>query len=246
MDELIPGMGRALRDLTRPAILWQALWPPLVSLVLWIGLGAVIWAPARAAIEAAIPDLPWLAGWAISGIASMLLLLALAPLVYLTTVILVAGFALPAMMRIVAASDYPLLERRGSDAVIGSLVNALKAGVIYLLGWLVCLPLLLIPGMIAVVSLWWATWLNQRAFRYDAMVEHATAEEMRTLVSTRRPALYGAGLVSALAMHVPVVNFIAPAWSGLLFVHVCLSALQRQRRDAGELVVELVDEKVRR
>ena len=224
------GMGRALRDLARPAIFWQAVWPPLVSLLLWLALGAANWSPAKLAIEQAMPELPWVAGWAMSGLASMLLLMLLAPLVYLTTVVLVAGFALPAMMRIVAANDYADVERRGSDAMIGSLWNALKAGLIFIVGWVVCLPLLLIPGAIALVSLWWTTWLNQRAFRFDAMCEHASPEEMRALVSARRPALYGAGAISALLAHVPVVNFIVPAWSGLLFVHVCLSALRRQRQ----------------
>jgi hypothetical protein len=40
MIEVFGAFTKSLRDLTRADILWQALWPPLVALVLW---GAVAW-----------------------------------------------------------------------------------------------------------------------------------------------------------------------------------------------------------
>ena len=35
-----------------------------------------------------------------------------------------------------------------------------------------------------------------------------------------------AGLISAFVAHVPLVNLLAPAFTAVLFVHVCLGALR--------------------
>jgi hypothetical protein len=59
------------------------------------------------------------------------------------------------------------------------------------------LPLLLIPGM----PCWFcrcsgAAWLNQRAFRFDALAEHATRDEMQLLVREDGRSFYMAGLAT--------------------------------------------------
>jgi uncharacterized protein involved in cysteine biosynthesis len=156
-------------------------------------------------------------------------------LVFFTALLLVAVFALPRMMTLIAARDYPDLSRQGSAsaALWGSLANTLAAGGIFIAGWLVTLPLLLIPGALFVLPLLWAAWLNQRAFRFDALAEHARPEERETLIRNERGSLYGAGLISAFVAHVPLVNLLVPAFTAVLFVHVCLGALRTLRNEKG-------------
>lgn len=229
---LLAACGRATRDLGRGDILWQALWPPLAAFALWSGVAVWAWQPASAWIVASLPDwswLAWLGGW----LAHIALFLVFAPLVYGTTLVLLATFALPRMMAIVAARDYPDLSRHGGNVFWGSLGNTLAAGLIYVAGWLAMLPLLLIPGALLVLPLAWTAWLNQRTFRYDALAEHATDEERRRIVSRHGGELRLAGLVTALALHVPVVNLIVPAWTALAFVHLCLARLRGLRREEG-------------
>jgi uncharacterized protein involved in cysteine biosynthesis len=160
---------------------------------------------------------------------------AFAPMVYFTALLLVAVFALPRMMILIAARDYPDVSRQGSAsaALWGSLANTLAAGGIFIAGWLVTLPLLLIPGALFILPLLWAAWLNQRAFGFDALAEHARPEERETLIRTERGSLYGAGLISAFVAHVPLVNLLAPAFTAVLFVHVCLGALRTLRNEKG-------------
>jgi uncharacterized protein involved in cysteine biosynthesis len=227
--------ARATRDLGRRGILWQALWPPLLAFALWSGVAVWAWQPASAWIVAELPDWSWLA-WAGAWIAHIALFLVFAPLIYGTTLLLLATFALPRMMLIVAAHDYADVVRQGpggSGAVWASLGNTLAAGLVFVLGWLLTLPLLLIPGALLVLPLAWTAWLNQRSFRFDALVEHATPAERRRIVAEHRGELTMAGIATAAAMHVPFVNLLVPAWTGLVFVHLCLGRLRDLRRTEG-------------
>jgi len=107
------------------------------------------------------------------------------------------------------------------------------AGAIFIVGWLVSLPLLLIPGALFVLPLLWSAWLNQRAFRFDALAEHATPGERETLFRRERGNLFAAGLTSALVGYVPVIHLLAPGFAALLFVHLCLAALRDLRNEEG-------------
>jgi uncharacterized protein involved in cysteine biosynthesis len=98
---------------------------------------------------------------------------------------------------------------------------------------MVMLPLLLIPGALLVLPLLWGTWLNQRTFRFDALAEHATRAEMQRLIAENRSRFYLAGLGTAAAAQLPLLNLLAPAFAALVFVHLGLAALRRQRQQGG-------------
>ena len=237
MLEVFAALSKALRDLTRPAVLWHALWPPLAALLLWIAIGFAAWAHGLALMERIVPGLPsagweWVAQWA----AVFLLLAAFASLTYITAILLVAVFALPLLINLVAAHDYPDLGRHGENVFWGSLGNTLGAGAIFLIGSLAMLPLLLIPGALLVLPLLWSAWLNQRAFRFDALAEHATRSEMQLLVREDGRNFYMAGLATAAAAYVPLLNLLAPAFAALVFVHLGLAALRRRRQEGGVIL----------
>lgn len=237
MAEVLSAFTKAGRDLLRPGILWQAVWPPLVALFGWSVVAVMFWAGGVALMAQAIPEIPW-QGWAwISHWAAAFLFLAtIASLVYATSLLLVAVFALPRLLAIVAVRDYPELSRQGESPFWLSLGNTLAAGAVFLLGWVLTLPLLLVPGMVLVLPLAWTAWLNQRTFRVDALAEHAGCEELRALVASSRPSFYLAGVGTALMAHVPVVNLLSPAYTALVFVHLGLGALRRRRLAEGVTV----------
>lgn len=234
MTEVLAAFSRSLRDLTRAEVLWQALWPPLVALAFWAIVAVAVWSHAVALTAQFLPLLPWSGWeWVTHWAAAFLLLAAFAGLVYFTAILLVAVIALPRLINLVAARDYPELGRHGENVFWGSLGNTLAAGLIFVAGFLLTLPLLLVPGGLLVLPMAWTSWLNQRTFRFDAVAEHATAAEMRRLVADNRSRFYIAGLGTAAAAHVPVVNLLVPAWTALVFVHLGLEALRRQRRNGG-------------
>jgi CysZ protein len=237
MIEVFGAFTKSLRDLTRADILWQALWPPLVALVLWGAVAVAVWAHGVALMARIVPGLPWSGWeWVAHWAAVFLLLAALASLAYFTAVLLVAVFALPRLVSLVATRDYPDLGRHGENVFWGSLGNTLSAGAIFVLGCVVILPLLLIPGALLVLPLLWGSWFNQRTFRFDALAEHATPAELQHLVRDNRSRFYFAGLGTAAAAHVPLLNLLAPALAALVFVHLGLAALRRQRQEGGVIL----------
>ena len=234
MLEVFAAFTKSLRDLTRSEVLWQALWPPLAALLLWIAVGFAVWNHGVALMAGIVPQLPW-SGWAwvAQWAAVFLLLAAFASLTYITAILLVAVFALPRLINLVAAHDYPELGRHGENVFWGSLGNTLGAGAIFVVGCMAMLPLLLIPGALLVLPLLWGAWLNQRTFRFDALAEHATRAEMQRLIAENRRRFHIAGLGTAAAAHVPLLNLLAPAFAALVFVHLGLTALRRQRDEGG-------------
>jgi hypothetical protein len=228
--EVITASARVVRDFERGGMLWHALWPPLVALVGWAIVAWFTWKPLAAWLLGVLPHWPWL-NWLGPWLVYFVLALVFAPLIYVTAVLLVSVVVLPHLMTIVARRDYPDLVRRGSmEAVFwGSLWNTVTASVIFIAGWLITLPLLLVPGGLLVLPVCWSAWLNQRTFRYDVLAEHATDEERNTLIARSGSRFYLTGFVAALAAHVPILNLLAPAFGALLFAHVGLAALRQMR-----------------
>lgn len=234
IEALAPALLRAGRDLLSPAMLFHVLWPPVAALALWAVVAIFAWAPTAAWAEARLPDWSWL-DWLRPFLAHLVVLLMFLPLVYATSLLLVGAFALPQMMAIVAARDYPDVARHGSTqlALWGGIGNSLAAGGIFVVGWLLTLPLLLIPGAVLVLPLLWSAWLNQRSFRFDALAEHALPTERAALHLRERGNFYGAGIACAAVGYVPVLNLLAPGFTALAFAHLCLGALRRLRAEQG-------------
>jgi uncharacterized protein involved in cysteine biosynthesis len=241
MNDALTAFGRALRSLSRPAMFWHLVWPTLAALMLWGVLGWFFWDDASATLMTWFQQWTWLQQMmnrtqflSVAALATAHIFLAIlfVPLIYATALMLVALVALPIMLERVAPADYPDLERRGSSSLAGSLWNSLYALLVYLAGWVVTLPLWLIPGAGLLLPVILSAYLNQRAYRYDALMAHADVEEMRRLVRQERGGLWLVGILSGLLAYVPVVNLLVPAYSGLTFVHYCLAALRRLRRSA--------------
>ena len=103
---------------------------------------------------------------------------------------------------------------------------------------LVSLPFWLIPPLWPMIPVAIMGWVNQKMLRYDALAEHATADEMRAIFSARRGALYALGAVLALLAYVPLLGMIMPVLFGLAFIHFLLGELAalRQAPIEGEVL----------
>ena len=239
MTEVLKAYGRALKSLLTPGILWHLLWPTLTAVVFWIAVAWLSWDTVGAGVERLFQEVSWLnwilQRWEASALAGAIFVkvvlgLLLIPLVYGTAMLIVAVFALPLMLERVAAKDYPELERRNGGTLAGSIGNALLAVAVFLVVWILTLPLWLIPGMGIVLPVLLAAYLNYRGFSYDALSAHADAGEIDTLIARERGNLYLAGIVAGLLAYIPLINLVAPAYAGLAFIHYCLEALRRARR----------------
>jgi len=237
MSEITRALLRAFASLLHPRMLLLMLWPVAIALVLWLGVAFVFWSQAAAWLQLQFGQSA-VVGWAISvwpltliatHLAWVLLALLFVPLVLVTAVLMIAVFAMPAMVGQVAERAYPQLERRQGGSFAGSLWNGVMA-----LTWLALLallssPLWLFPPLWPVLPVVLFGYLDQRVFRYDALAEHATPAEMEAIFRRHRSELHLLGAVMALAGMIPVLGLLAPVYGGLAFIHYCLARLAQLR-----------------
>lgn len=245
MGDVLTAFGRAARSLRSAHMFWHLVWPALLALVLWVLVAFFSWSNVVAAIMDSVSAWPlagpWMTGSEFASatmlfLVNLALLFALVPLIYVTAAVLVSIFAVPMMLERVALGEYPALERRDGGSTVGSIANTAWATLVFMVLFVVSLPLWLIPGFGLLATVVITAWLNQKAFGYDALMLHADAEELRRLPRAKRDAMWLVGGLCALLAYVPFVNLLAPAFSALVFVHYMLIALERSRlgSTAGE------------
>jgi hypothetical protein len=227
----------ALANVLHPRMLWLMLWPMLVALAVWGTVGLVLWAKLALRLAAWLRQaLDYALAWshidfgtAALVAANVLLFIAFVPLVYLTALFLLSIFGLQQMVDYVARRAFADLERRHGGSMIGSGWNSVVALAGMLLLGLLSVPFWLFPPLWPIIPLLILGWVNQRLLRYDALAEHADAQEMRLVFRQRRGAMYVLGLLLALLAYVPLLGFFAPVLFGLTFIHYLLGALRAQR-----------------
>jgi hypothetical protein len=175
-------------------------------------------------------------------------MLALLPLMIVTSLLFIGIGAMPAIARHVSRTGYPALERREGGSFLGSLGVNLSGIVVFALMWVVTLPLYaLAPLALLVQALLWG-WLTGRVMSYDALAIHASRDERLAILRAHRRPLLLIGAISGLLGALPGVAWIGGAllsivlfpvlavlsiwlyllifiFTGLWFQYYCLQAL---------------------
>ena len=237
MNPVARSLLYAFANMLHPSMLWLMVWPMLIAAAFW---GALLWilgaqlvAMLAGWMQEWIQSGTFFIRWDIGGLitlaAKVLVFLLFVPLVWLTALLILSTFGMPAMVEHVAARRFPQLARRRGGSIAGSVWN----GVVALAGLiglgLVSIPFWLVPPLWPLIPVAIMGWLNQRVLRYDALAEHASGEEMLRIFASRRGTLYAMGAILALLAYVPLVGFVAPVLFGLAFIHLLLSELQALR-----------------
>jgi CysZ protein len=239
VNEMTKALLQAFFSLLHPRMLLLLLWPVLVALALWLGLAFAFSSQAAAWLQLQF-DHTAAIGWAITvwplsliaaHLAWILLALLFIPLVLMTAVLIIGVFAMPVMVGQVAERAYSGLERRQGGTFAGSLWNGVVTLVWLVLLVLLSLPLWFFPLLWPVLPILLFAYLNQRVFRYDALYEHASAWEMKTLIRRYRRELFLLGVAVALFGLIPLLGFLAPVYGGLAFIHYCLARLAQLREE---------------
>jgi len=237
MSDILQACGRGLRDLFHRKMIWLVVWPIGVSLAIWIILAIVFGDDAVAWLSTTLSGSTigqWIGRWLpvreiTGGLGWVLLIVLLVPLVLATASVIIGIFSMPAMVQYVAARTYPQLERRRGGTFAGSVWNAVLAVAVFLGLGLVSLPLWLVPPLWPVLAAVLMGYLNQRMFRYDALAEHAGADEMRDMFARYRRELFGLGVLVSLLSYIPFAGLVVPVAAGLAFIHYCLARLAALR-----------------
>lgn len=239
MNRVVAALLGALRSLFHPKMLAVMLGPVLASLLLWLIAARMFWDSWLAALGPLLQNdtiQRWMShgvwsSWS-SYLAGTLLVLLLLVAIYVTAVLITSIFAMSVMVTHVAQRDFSQLEYKHGGTMLGSVVNSAWATLVYVVSFIVTLPLWLIAPLAAIVPVVLFAYLNLRLFRYDALAEHASAAEYAHIATTSKREFILLGLVLGVLQWIPLVNLLLPVYAGLAFIHLSLAELQRVRQAA--------------
>jgi hypothetical protein len=262
MRAVLIAFGRALLSQLHLRMLLLTILPFVLSLavwgvILWLGLQPMIdWLHAYFAdnggFSMAGDILAWFGLGAIKTVVVPLIAMwVLLPLMILTALIFVGTMAMPIVIRHVASRHYPELQRRRGGTLWGTLWISTWSFIVFVVLWLLTLPLTMIPPLTFLVQpLLWG-WLTYRVMAYDALAEHASAQEYKDIMRVHRWPLLLIGVITGLMGAAPTLLWLGGALSviffpvlaagaiwlyvlafvftGLWFEHYCLDALAKYR-----------------
>ena len=244
MGDVMLALMRSLASLRRGKVWVYVLVPAIFSLVLWVvlaiwGLGLLVdWLLGH-------PPMSLLIGWGLAWLAHLLAYMggwmAIFAGAYLTASLLAAVVIMPLLLKHLSETEYRDVAPMGKDSFVAAAVNSVLASLLFIAGWLLSLPLWLVPGLSLLLPLVLMAWLNRRTFAYDALSLHATAAEWQAIRQQNKAPLFMLGLSMALLAHIPLLGLLVPALAALSFVHYGLEALRRSR---GGAIVSIEGERV--
>src|SRR5690606_36152809 len=167
-------------------------------------------------------------------LAPLLAAFILLPLSGILGLVVAATFVMPIGLNHVGQRDYADVQRQGKFLNALAVWNAIWVGTIFCLGWLVTLPLWLIPPLPIVLSVWWWTYAFTRIMRFDALAEHAESHERKFIWKRYSRQQWLMGLCLALLNLFPPAWLVLPVFSALVFVHFSLEALRQLRRQTAQ------------
>ena len=262
MSRLIDSFWRAAVYCLHPRVIALSFLPLIIMTVASLGLGYLYWNDAVDMLRTQLDSYQlvnsmsqWLEGLGLGNLrlvlAPALLLFLAIPVIVITSLLFVAVLMTPAMVSLVGQRRFATLERRQGGSLAASLVWSLASTLLACIALVLSFPLWLVPPLVLVLPpLRWG-WLTYRVMAYDALAEHASADERRQIFKEHRWSLLSIGVLSGYlgavpsviwasgAMFVAMAPILVPvalwiytlvfAFSSLWFAHFALSALQQLR-----------------
>lgn len=203
-------------------LLW-AFWSPLTT---WLNMQAAQWDIVNQVDE-------WMLAIGLFSIKLYLVpILAvgiLLPMSGILGLVIAAVFVMPIVLRHIEKRDYPGLARQGQYSTAVGAWNAVWVGVLFVVGWLVTMPLWLIPPLPLLLPIFWWAFAFTRMLRVDAIIEHATPKERRQIWRHHNRQLWLIGGCLSLLNLFPPAWLVLPVFSALVFAHFSLEALRQSR-----------------
>jgi hypothetical protein len=262
MSRLIDSFWRAAVYCLHPRVIALSFLPLIIMTVASLGLGYLYWNDAVDILRTQLDSYQlvnsmsqWLEGLGLGNLrlvlAPALLLFLAIPVIVITSLLFVAVLMTPAMVSLVGERRFATLERRQGGSLAASMLWSLASTLLACIALVLSFPLWLVPPLVLVLppSIW--GWLTYRVMAYDALAEHASADERRQIFKEHRWSLLSIGVLSGYlgavpsviwasgAMFVAMAPILVPvalwiytlvfAFSSLWFTHFALSALQQLR-----------------
>lgn len=268
MKQMFDSFWRATAYCLHPRVIGLSFLPLVLMATLALGLGYFFWEVAIESVRVWLDGSAllntlwaWLQGLGLANLktvlAPLIVIFAVTPLIVVLSLLVVAVLMTPTLVSLVAERRFPLLERKKGGSLVVGLLWSLGSTLLAVVAMVVSIPLWLVPPLILILPpLIWG-WLTYRVMAFDALADHASAEERREVMRRHRGALLGIGIVTgylgaapsllwasgalfaaAFVILVPLAIWIYTlvfAFSSLWFSHYCLTALETLRAETALL-----------
>lgn len=225
----------ALELLSPPfrAVFLKTLGLTLLALVaLWVGLTSLVEWLALPWLHALLPGMPSWAGWLGGIVAAIALAFGMALLIAPVTAV-IAGLFLDDVAEVVERTDYPADRPGRAMPALRSLVLSMRFLGVVILGNIVALLLLLVPGVnIAAFFIVNGYLLGREFFEFAAMRFRPEAEA-RALRRHYAGTVFLAGLVISAFLAVPLLNLVTPLFAAAMMVHLHKAISAREAARPG-------------
>lgn len=243
MNNAMSILFNALVDSFRPKMLMLTLVSVAIASVFWL---VIIWLSIDPLVNAATWALGYLGfdfsaeavaadaafmGWLKLILVPLAVFGLLWPIVATSAVLLAGLYVTPPVVNYLTEREFQGIEKRGDSGMVMSLWVTLKAVVVFLIAWIVTLPLWLIPGMAFVLPVLLTAYLLMAVMRFDSLAGHATKLEMKEIKKRDSTSAWLIGLVCAFLSFIPPILLIMPVMSALAFTRHYMGALVQVRND---------------
>lgn len=270
---MLDAFWRAVAYCLHPRVIVFSLLPLVLMVVLSFALGYFFWDSAVAYVMDSLQSLSlvqaffgWLERIGMEGLrtvlAPLVVLIVATPVIVMCCLLLVAVFMTPAMVTLVGRRRFPEMEKKQGGSLLVSILWSLGSTLVALVVLVLSMPLWLIPPLVLILPpLIWG-WLTYRVFAFDALAEHASADERRHILKEHRGTLLAMGIVSGYigaapsllwasgALFIAMAPLLVPvaiwiytlvfAFASLWFAHYALAVLHKMRADSGIEVLDAV------
>jgi hypothetical protein len=180
----------------------------------------------------------------------LILMVVLLPLTLIIVTVIMNVAAMPAIVKHVSTRQYATLEEKKGGTILGGLWLNVVTMLKFVPIWLVTLPLYIFPPLAVAVQVILFGRLNARVMAYDALADHASADEFATIVRTHAKNLTMIGVICGAGGAIPGLVWLGGAvtllfpilaplsvwlfimvfiFSALWFQYYCMQALQELR-----------------
>ena len=243
MNNAMSILFHAFVDSFRPKMLMLTLVSVAIASVFWLVLiwlsvdplvNAAMWALSFLGLdfsaEAVATDAAFL-GWLKFILVPLAVFGLLWPIVATSAVLLAGLYVTPPVVNYLTDKEFLRgIEKKGDSGFVMSLWITLKAVVVFLMAWILTLPLWLIPGMAFVLPVLLTAYLLMTVMRFDSLAGHATKLEMAEVKKRDSTSAWLIGLVCAFLSFIPPILLIMPVMSALAFTRHYMGALTQVRQ----------------
>jgi len=211
---------KSLQDMLSKEVVLFVLKIGFISLALTLVLAWSMWDILTGFISSYLSWIPW--EWLQTTGASVTTFL-VAYMLFIIIIALLTSLYSEKLLIALAKKRYPNAQVAGSADITTSIFLTLKASVVFLLLFMIMIPLLFIPlfGQVVILYLW--SILLKEPTIYDV---GALFIDDKTQLKEKRKNTRLLAMIAALFNYIPLLNIFAPVFAQILFLHHILKEVK--------------------